>query len=178
MSERAHIAWRARARALVVNFLSSSAVEAIRHSNVLSKDDRWNWKHCFFTKWFMTPPIKNALLFSSLKKQDWKSLQSLPAFTYQFVHKAQNRNVLLIAGKTSNKLPTGLRPEKGCNAACRPTTVRNACNSAGLRPVIKFVTFLQGCRERLPDKAAGQGCMQWCNMLKAWWNWSKMQYSD
>jgi hypothetical protein len=27
-----------------------------------------------------------------------------------------------------------------------------------LRPVIKFVTFLQGCQERLPDKAAGQGC--------------------
>jgi hypothetical protein len=39
----------------------------------------------------------------------------------------------------------------------------------------------QGCRARLPGKAAGQGCrarlpgkaacmhaMQWCNMLKAW----------
>jgi hypothetical protein len=39
------------------------------------------------------------------------------------------------------------------NAACRPTAVRKACNSAGLQPVIK--TFLQGFRARLPGKAAG-----------------------
>jgi hypothetical protein len=26
----------------------------------------------------------------------------------------------------------------------------------------------QGCRARLPGKAALQGCMQWCNMLEAW----------
>jgi hypothetical protein len=32
------------------------------------------------------------------------------------------------------------------------------CNSDGLRPVIKLVIFLQGCRARLPGKAAGQGC--------------------
>jgi hypothetical protein len=61
-----------------------------------------------------------------------------------------------------------------------------ACNSAGLRLVIKLAIFLQGYRVRLPGKAAGQGCqarlsgkgcrarlpgkaaMQWCNMLKAW----------
>jgi hypothetical protein len=31
----------------------------------------------------------------------------------------------------------------------KTTAVKNACNSAGLRPVIKFVIFLQGCRARL-----------------------------
>jgi hypothetical protein len=58
------------------------------------------------------------------------------------------------------------------------------CNSAGLRPVIKLVLFLQGCRARLTGKTAGQGCraklpvmaaIQWCNMLNAWWNWRIMQ---
>jgi hypothetical protein len=48
---------------------------------------------------------------------------------------------------------------------------KKACNSAGLRPVIKLViimrgcrarlpgkTVVQDCRARLPGKAAGQGC--------------------
>jgi hypothetical protein len=65
---------------------------------------------------------------------------SLPTFTYQFVHKAQNRKsyVLLIAEKACNKV---------CNAACQPK----------LRLVIKLVIFMQGCRARLPGKASGQG---------------------
>jgi hypothetical protein len=85
-------------------------------------------------------------MFHIKKKQDWKSFQSLPAFRrrYQSVHKAQNRNVLLIAGKACNKLPAYGR--------------KKACNSTGLRPVIKTVIFLQGCQARLPGKAARQGC--------------------
>jgi hypothetical protein len=50
------------------------------------------------------------------------------------VHKAQNRNVLLLAGKACNKLPAG------------PT-------------VIKTVIFLQGCRARLHGK--GSICAVW-----------------
>jgi hypothetical protein len=51
-------------------------------------------------------------------------------------------NVLLITGKACNK-----RRKK-------------ACNPAGLRPVIKTVIFLQGCRgQGCRCKAAGQGCM-------------------
>jgi hypothetical protein len=64
--------------------------------------------------------------------------------SHQFVHKAQNRNVLLTAGETSNKLPdfdrkknamlhAGLQPRrKKCLQFFRPK----------LRSVIKFVTFL------------------------------------
>jgi hypothetical protein len=40
--------------------------------------------------------------------------------------------------------------------------VFKAYNSAGLRPFKKLLIFLQGqgCRARLPGKAAGQGCMR------------------
>jgi hypothetical protein len=51
---------------------------------------------------------------------------------------------IAIAGKECKKLPAYGR--------------KKACNPAGLRPVIKTVIFLQGCRARLPGKAAGQGC--------------------
>jgi hypothetical protein len=56
------------------------------------------------------------------------------------VHKAQNRNVLLLAGKACNKLPAYGR--------------KKAWNPAGLRPVINTVIFLQGCRARLHGKGA------------------------
>jgi hypothetical protein len=39
----------------------------------------------------------------------------------------------------------------------RKTACKLFCKAAG-----------QGCRARLPGKAALQGCMQWCIMLKAW----------
>jgi hypothetical protein len=51
---------------------------------------------------------------------------------------------IAIAGKACKKLPAYGR--------------KKACNPAGLRPVIKTVIFLQGCRARLLSKAAGQGC--------------------
>jgi hypothetical protein len=51
---------------------------------------------------------------------------------------------IVIAGKTCKKLPAYGR--------------KKACNPAGLRPVIKTVIFLQGCRARLLGKAAEQGC--------------------
>jgi hypothetical protein len=51
------------------------------------------------------------------------------------VHKAQNRNVLLLAGKACNKLPAYGR--------------KKACNPAGPRPVMMTVIFLQGCRARV-----------------------------
>jgi hypothetical protein len=38
---------------------------------------------------------------------------------------------------------------------CRPTAVRKLA----ILPVINAAIFLQGCRARLPGKAAGQGCM-------------------
>jgi hypothetical protein len=61
------------------------------------------------------------------------------AFTkhYQFVHKAQNCNFLLIAEKAYNKLPAAglmqcFMPAYGwlkvCNASCRPTAVFLACH--------------------------------------------------
>jgi hypothetical protein len=68
-------------------------------------------------------------------------------------------NVLLIAGKACNKLPAYGR--------------KKACIPAGLWPVFKTVIYLQGCRARLPGKAAGQDCRarlpgkaawQGCNM--------------
>jgi hypothetical protein len=68
-------------------------------------------------------------------------------FTYQFVHKLK----LKMRGKIERKWPV-----KTCNAACAPAYGRKkACNSAG---IIQLVIFLQGCRARLPGKAAGQGC--------------------
>jgi hypothetical protein len=51
---------------------------------------------------------------------------------------------IAIAGKACKKLPAYGR--------------KKACYPAGLRPVIKTVIFLQGCRARLPGKSAGQGC--------------------
>jgi hypothetical protein len=51
-----------------------------------------------------------------------------------------------------------LRPVNVCNAACTPSSGRKkACNSAGLRPVIKI--FLQSYRARLPGKTAGLNCL-------------------
>jgi hypothetical protein len=66
---------------------------------------------------------------------------------------------IVSAGKACKKLPAYGR--------------KKACNPAGLRPVIKTVIFLQGCRARLLGKAAEQGCRarlpgkaawQGCNM--------------
>jgi hypothetical protein len=99
------------------------------------------------------------------KTENHFSLQSLPAFTYQFVHKAQNRNVLLIAGKTCNKLPTfGQKKDamllpaygrKKCLQYCRPTAVYIVCNFSARLP---GKAAGKGCQTRLPDKAARQGC--------------------
>jgi hypothetical protein len=54
-------------------------------------------------------------------------------------------------------------------------SLKKACNSAGLRPVIKLAIFLQGFRARLPGKASGQSCrarlhamLQYAEQLKAW----------
>jgi hypothetical protein len=89
---------------------------------------------------------------------------SLPAFTYQFVHKVQNRNVLLIAGKTCNKLPTFgrkkdamLLPAYGrnkCLQVCRPTAGYKVCNFSARLP---GKAGGQGCQTRLPDKSAEEG---------------------
>jgi hypothetical protein len=66
-------------------------------------------------------------------------------------------NVLLITGKACNK-----RRKK-------------ACNPAGLRPVIKTVIFLQGCRgQGCRCKAAGQGCMARVQYAPlSWWKFSR-----
>jgi hypothetical protein len=67
---------------------------------------------------------------------------------------AQNRNVLLFAGKFAGKACNKL-PAYGH---------KKACNPAGLRPVINTVIFLQGCR----CKAAGQGCRARLPIKAAW----------
>jgi hypothetical protein len=68
-------------------------------------------------------------------------ISSLPAFRkrYQLVHKAQNRNVLLLAGKACNK--------------CRPTAVRKLAILSAYGRLLRLI-FLQGCRARLHDKGA------------------------
>jgi hypothetical protein len=71
------------------------------------------------------------------------------------VHKAQNRNVLLLAGKACNKLPAYGR-KKACNYAGRLLMLQYFCKAAGARLPGKAAG--QGCRARLPGKAAGQGC--------------------
>jgi hypothetical protein len=96
-------------------------------------------------------------LFDFSSKIRLKIIQSLPGrVAYQFVHKGSNHNVFFaIAGK----LELNLRPSAGKSMqCCMPSYGRKkACNSAGLRPVIKLVIFLQGCRTGRLGKAAGQG---------------------
>jgi hypothetical protein len=79
--------------------------------------------------------IQNKFKTNSNKTENLFSPYPRSESEYQLVHKAQNRNVLLLAGKACNKLPAYGR--------------KKACNPAGLRPVIKTVIFLQGCRARV-----------------------------
>jgi hypothetical protein len=75
--------------------------------------------------------------FHDLKwKQDWNSLQSLPAFTYQFVHKLRLK--IAIAGKDWTKLPAKVWSVKRHNGKKSPTdycsvqilSILLACSSA------------------------------------------------
>jgi hypothetical protein len=80
-------------------------------------------------------------------------------------------NVLLIAEKALAILcllffcKTDKAAEQGCRARLPSKTAEQ-----GYRPRLPSKATGQGYRPRMPD--AGQGCMQWCNMRKAWCNWT------
>jgi hypothetical protein len=64
---------------------------------------------------------------------------------------------------------------KAAGQGCRARLPGKAAGQ-GCRARLPGKAADQGCRTRLPGKTAGQWCMQWCNMLKAWWNWTLLQY--